>query len=83
MTRQTTFLVQAFNSSNGAGLKANTPVACRSAESARRTAERLAVNNLGVVGFSVTADPETGDYDDQPTVFFRAGQLPSEFDLMP
>jgi hypothetical protein len=83
MTRQTTFLVQAFNSSKGAGLKANAPVACRSAESARRTAERLALNNLGVVGFSVTADPETGDYDDQPTVFFRAGQLPSEFDLMP
>jgi hypothetical protein len=32
---------------------------------------------------SVTADPETGDYNDEPTVFFQAGQLPEEFDLMP
>jgi hypothetical protein len=31
----------------------------------------------------MVSDPETGDYDDQPTVFFRAGQLPSEFDAMP
>ena len=38
---------------------------------------------FGCVAFSVTSDPETGDYDDQPTVFFRAGQLPSEFDAMP
>ena len=26
---------------------------------------------------------ETGDYDDQPTVFFRAGEVPAEFDSMP
>jgi hypothetical protein len=83
MARQTTFLVQAFNMSNGSRLKPNTPIACSSAEGARRTAERLALNNVGVVGFSVTADPETGDYDDEPTVFFRAGELPSEFDSMP
>jgi hypothetical protein len=83
MTRQTTFLVQAFNISKGTRLKANTPIACSSAEGARRTAERLALNNLGVIAFSVTADPEAGDYDDEPTVFFRAGQLPAEFDLMP
>jgi len=83
MTRQTSFLVQAFNISKGTRLKANAPVACSSAEGARRTAERLALNNLGVVAFSVTADPETGDCDDEPTVFFRAGQLPVEFDLMP
>jgi hypothetical protein len=83
MTRQTTFLVQAFNISKGSRLKANTPIACSSAEGARRTAERLALNNLGVIAFSVTADPEAGDYDDEPTVFFRAGQLPAEFDLMP
>lgn len=43
----------------------------------------LALNNLDIVAFSVTANPETGDYDDEPTAFFRAGQLPAEFDLMP
>jgi hypothetical protein len=49
-------------------------------DGARRTAERLALSYLGIVAFSVTADPETGDYDGQPTVFFRAGQLTPEFD---
>jgi hypothetical protein len=83
MTTETTFLVQAFSSGKGGHLKASTPVPCRSVEGARRTAERLSLSHLGVVAFSVTSDPETGDYDDQPTVFFRAGQLPAEFDAMP
>jgi hypothetical protein len=83
MMRQTTFLVQAFNVSKGARLKANAPIARSSSEGARRTAERLALNNAGVIAFSMTSDPETGDYDDEPMVFFRVGQLPAEFDLMP
>jgi hypothetical protein len=32
------------------------------------------------VAFSSTGDPEMGDYDDEPTVFFRKGQLPVVFD---
>jgi hypothetical protein len=83
MTRQTTLLVQAFNISKHTRLKANAPVTCSSAEGARRTAERPALNNLDTVAFSVTADPEAGDNNDEPTVFFRAGQLPAKFDLMP
>jgi len=83
MTSETTFFVQAFNSGKGGHLKASAPVACRSVDGARRAAERLSLSHLGVVAFSVTSDPETGDYDDQPTVFFRAGQLTSEFDAMP
>jgi hypothetical protein len=83
MTSETTFLVQAFSSGKGGQLKAGTPVPCRSADGARRTAERLSLSHLGVVAFSMVSDPETGDYDDQPTIFFRAGQLPSEFDAMP
>jgi hypothetical protein len=83
MTTETTFLVQAFSCGKGGHMKASTPVPCRSEDSARRTAGRLSLSHLGVVAFSVTSDPETGDYDDQPIVFFRAGQLPSEFDTMP
>jgi hypothetical protein len=83
MSSETTFLVQAFSSGKGGQLKAGTPVPCLSADGARRTAERLCLSHLGVVAFSVKSDPETGDYDDQPAVFFRAGQLPSEFDAMP
>jgi len=83
MAAETTFIVQAFSGGKDGHLKAGASVACRSPEGARRTAERLSLNNLGVVAFSVTSDPETGDYDDQPTVFFRVGRLPPEFDSMP
>jgi hypothetical protein len=40
----------------------------------------MALSKLGVVAFSSTGDPETGDYDDNPTVIFRNGQFPSAFD---
>ncbi|MCP1973086.1 hypothetical protein J2R87_006826 [Bradyrhizobium elkanii] len=41
------------------------------------------MSKAGVVAFSTSSDTETGDYDDQPTVFFRAGRVPAEFDSMP
>jgi hypothetical protein len=81
--REATFLVQAFNTAKGGRLKPSPPVACKSAQGARRTAERLSLSHAGVVAFSTTSDSETGDYDDQPTIFYRAGQLPLEFDSMP
>jgi hypothetical protein len=83
MSRQTNFLVQAFDPAKGGQLRAGAAIACRTAEAARRTAEGLALSKAGVVAFSTTSDAETGDYDDAPTVFFRAGQVPDEFDLMP
>jgi hypothetical protein len=83
MTRELTFLVQAFNDAKDGRLKPDPLVACKSADAARRTAERLSLTHAGVVAYSITSDSETGDYDDQPTVFYRAGQLPEEFDSMP
>ena len=83
MSRQTHFLVQSFDLAKGDQLKAGAPIVCRTEESARRTAERLAVSKAGVVAFSTSSDAETGDYDDQPIVFFRAGRVPAEFDSMP
>ena len=83
MTREATFVVQAFNDSKTGRLRSNPPIACRSADLARRTAERLSLSHAGVVAFSVTSDSETGDCDDQPMIFYRAGQLPVEFDSMP
>jgi hypothetical protein len=79
MARETVYLVQAFNAGKGGNLKADAPIKCRSVEGARRTAERLALTKLGVVGFSSSGDAESGDYDDEPTVFFRTGQLPDAF----
>jgi hypothetical protein len=83
MSRQTSFMVQSFDPAKGGQLNGGTPIVCRTAEGARRTAERLALSKAGVVAFSTTSDAETGDYDDQPAVFFRAGEIPAEFDSMP
>ena len=80
MTRETIYVVQAFNAGRGGNLKADAPIACKTETSALRTAERLAPSKLGVVAFSSTGDPETGDYDDEPTVIFRQGQVPSSFE---
>ncbi len=80
MARETTYIVQAFSTGKGTNLKAETPIACKSPTGAIRTAERLTLSKQGVVAFSSTGDPETGDYDDEPTVFFRAGRLPTTFE---
>ena len=80
MTRETIYLVQAFTTGKGESLKGDAPIACKSVEGARRTAERLAVSKAGVVAFSSSGDAETGDYDDEPTVFLRIGRLPAAFE---
>ena len=80
MVRATCYFVQAFNVGRGENLKADAPIACRTEIGALRTAERLASSKLGVVAFSSSGDPGTGDYDDEPTILFRSGQVPSAFD---
>ncbi len=79
MTRETIFLVQAFIA-KGRGMRAEAPVKCGSAEAARRMAEKLAPAKAGVVAFSTTGDAELGEYDDEPTVFFKSGTLPAQFE---
>jgi hypothetical protein len=80
VARQTEYFVQAFDAGKGGHLKPGSPIACKSASGALRTAERLALSKFAVVAYSSTGDPEMGDYDDQPMVFFRKGQLPAAFD---
>jgi hypothetical protein len=80
MARVTTYLVQAFVAGRGASLRAERPIACKSADEARRKAERLAATRLGVVAYSTSGDSELGDYDDEPVYFFKAGQLPVQFE---
>lgn len=79
MARETTYFVQSFNAGRGGNLKADVPIACKTATGAVRTAERLALSKLGVVAFSSSGDSEMGDYDDEPTVIFRIGQFPEAF----
>ncbi len=80
MAKETVHLVQAFVAGRGKGLKSEPPMACKTAEEARRKAERLSPLRLGVVAFSATADTELGDYDENPVVLFKSGRLPHPFD---
>ncbi len=80
MSRESVHIVQAYIAGRGKGLKAEPQVGCKTAEEARRKAERLAPLRGGVVAFTATADVEMGDYDDNPTILFRAGRLPPPFD---
>jgi hypothetical protein len=80
VTRETAYIVQSFCAGRGKALKAEQAVPCKSADAARRMAERLAETKLGVVAFSSSGDAELGDFDDQPVILFKAGQLPAMFD---
>jgi hypothetical protein len=80
MARETVYLVQAFKSGKGTRLTADTPVRCRSLELARRKAEDLVPSRAGVVAFSTSGDAELGEYDDEPTIIFKAGRLPAAFE---
>ena len=76
MAVETVHIVQAYVQGRGKGLKAEQPVGCKTAEEARRKAVRLAPLRLGVIAYSVSADTEMGDYDESPTILFKAGDLP-------
>jgi len=79
MARETIHVIQAYHAGKRGGLKAETPIPCRSAEAALRAAERLAPLRLGVVAFTTSGDAEMGDYDDEPSIIFKAGTLPPPF----
>jgi hypothetical protein len=79
MARETVYIVQSYVRGRGKGLKAEQQVGCKTAEEARRKAERLAPLRAGVVAFSASADPELGDYDENPVILFRSGELPHPF----
>ena len=80
MPRETFFVVQSFVAGRGDGLKSEKPIPCRSADAARRMAERIAPDKVGVVAMESSGDAELGDFDDQPIVLFKAGRLPEQFD---
>jgi hypothetical protein len=77
--RQTVYIVQSYIAGRGNRLKADTPIACKSADDAIRKAERLGQTKLGVVALSSSGDEALGDYDDEPIILFKTGQLPESF----
>jgi hypothetical protein len=80
MASETVYILQSYIAGRGKALKAEQQVGCKTAEEARRKAERLAPLRVGVVAFSATADTELGDYDEDPVILFKAGRLPHPFD---
>lgn len=80
MAKETVHIVQAYVAGRGQALKAEQQIGCKTAEEARRKAERLAPLREGVVAFSASADVELGDYDENPDILFKAGRLPHPFD---
>ena len=80
MARETLYLVQAFKTGKGARLIADTPIRCKSSDTARRTAENLATTKAGVVAFATSGDAELGEYDEEPTIIFKTGRLPAPFE---
>jgi hypothetical protein len=79
MASETVYILQTYIAGRGKALKAEQQVGCKTAEEARRKAERLAPLRLGVVAFAATADTELGDYDENPVILFKSGQLPFPF----
>ena len=77
MARETVYLVQAFMAGKGARLIADTPIRCKSSDSARRRAELLATTKAGVVAFATSGDADLGEYDEEPTIIFKTGRLPA------
>jgi hypothetical protein len=80
MAQETLFVVQSFRAGRGTRLLADPSVACKSAQAACRTAERLALTRVGVIAWSRTGDAELGDFDEDPIILFRAGRLPAGLD---
>ena len=80
MSKETVHLVQEFIAGRGKALRSEPPISCKTAEEACRRAERLSGVRLGVVAFTASADAELGDYDENPTILFKSGQLPPPFD---
>jgi hypothetical protein len=76
MARETVYILQTYIAGRGKALKAEQQVGCKTAEEATRKAVRLAPLRLGVVAFAASADIEMGDYDDNPVILFKSGQLP-------
>ena len=80
MVLETLYLVQAFKIGKGARLIADPPIRCKSSDTARRTAAKLATTKAGVVAFTTSGDAELGEYDEEPTIIFKAGRLPPPFE---
>ncbi len=80
MPHETVHIVQGYAAGRGKALQAEQPIGCKDAAEAVRKAERLAPIREGVIAYTVSADVEMGEYDETPTLLFKAGRLPAPWD---
>lgn len=71
----THFVVQAFRKGKRGKVEAEEPKIARDHANCLSMAERLATSRHGVIAFSRTGDPDTGDFD-EPVILARHGDVP-------
>jgi len=73
----TYYVVQAFKEGKNQMLVADDPLEARSERHALSMADRLAGLRAGVIAFSRSGDPTTGDYEDA-VILAQIGRIPEE-----
>ncbi|BCM19212.1 hypothetical protein [Mesorhizobium sp. J8] len=71
----TYFVVQSFNFTPRGAITAGSAVEVQDIEHALRLAEKLAECSAGVVAFSRTGDPASGEFDDA-VILYANGTVP-------
>lgn len=72
----TYFVVQGYEKTAKGALAAATPIQVQDEQHAMRLAEKLSKTNAGVIAFSRSGDPASGEYEDA-TILFSCGMLPA------
>ena len=78
MAITTFYAVQPFEKAAGGRLKVGRPVEAQTKDQCIRRAQALATKG-GAIAFARTGDPTTGDFDDEPEILGRYGEVPREF----
>lgn len=74
---KTFYVVQPFIKGKRGGLKAEQAIQAPSESAAILRGERLSESKAGVLVFSISGDPEMGDFD-EPVFLARHGDVPSQ-----
>ncbi len=80
MATDTIHVVIAYRVDGRGKLLGEPPLQFKSAAEATARAQRMPGSFAGVVAFSQTYDADTEQAEETPTVLFRNGRLPPEFD---
>jgi hypothetical protein len=77
MAEVTYYVALPFAVNEDGGLVAGEANECRSAHSAKREAQRLAMTRAGAVAFSRTGDPSSGEFADAVVIESFGDDVPS------